>query len=283
MHRPGLARLFRDGVGASRIVNLSAKARAASNENALFAGFVLAGSENSQVLVRGVGPALAGFGIGDALSAPELTLFQGDRIIGLNSSWPSGGPDIATVMDRVGAFRLAPASADSALIAELAPGAYTARVAPSAGLAGVALIEVYADAPAGAAGRLVNLAARGELGSDAAGIVVGFSLAGTGEKQVLLRVVGPTLGAFGVAGALPNPRLKLMGPTGRLAENDDWTNDSGSGFAAEAARKVGAFALPPGKDACLLRTLLPGSYTLVAESADAAEGVVLVEIFEISR
>jgi hypothetical protein len=93
-----------------------------------------------------------------------------------------------------------------------------------------------------------------------------------------VRAVGPGLAPFGVAGVLADPRVAVIGASGLVAENDNW---SGTEPAAAAAGS-GAFALTAGsRDAALVLTLAPGAYTAQVHGVGAAAGVVLLEIYEL--
>src|SRR5208283_2076949 len=95
-------------------------------------------------LIRGAGPALAQFGVSGTLPDPLLQLYQGGAtVIGSNAGW-GGDAQIALTAASVGAFSWGVgATADSALLVTLAPGAYTAEVSGASGDTGVALVEVY--------------------------------------------------------------------------------------------------------------------------------------------
>lgn len=128
---------------ARRAANLSVRVRLGGAQP-LTAGFVLEGPAASTVLVRGLGPALAAFGVADALRGPRLAVFSatGARLAE-NDDWPAA---LAPTFAEVGAFALPAGSGDAALVATLPPGAYTAQLtAPEAADAsgGEALIEVY--------------------------------------------------------------------------------------------------------------------------------------------
>ena len=116
----------------------------------LIGGFVISGNMPKRVLIRGVGPALAKFGVVNALESARLVLTQrvaGDEVtIGDNLGWSSNtrASVIAEVAAEVGAFPLNPNSLDSALLLWLEPGVYTFIVQPgSPGQSGTALVEVY--------------------------------------------------------------------------------------------------------------------------------------------
>ena len=130
------------------LVNVSTLARINSPTETVVTGFVISGTGNRNVLVRGVGPTLTMFGVQDALRAPVLSLYQGDRLIATNEGWAAGSPnaalEIVAAFDRAGAFRYTEeGSRDAALVASLAPGAYTVQVKSGDGALGAALLEVF--------------------------------------------------------------------------------------------------------------------------------------------
>ena len=131
---------------ASRLVNLSARARAGVGAETFIAGFVVAGGDRNRMLVRGIGPALTAFGVGDALGNPQLELFRDATSLGYNDDWTASASSalVAAVSQQTGAFALANDSRDAALVLPGAQGAYTAHVTPATGTQpGTVLIEVY--------------------------------------------------------------------------------------------------------------------------------------------
>jgi len=161
-----------------------------------------------------------------------------------------------------------------------AAGSYVVRVSGPQGELTSPPARVTVEPPD--PGRLTNLSVRTRAGTGARTLTAGFTLAGTGLRPVLLRGIGPGLGAFGVAGTLADPALELYAG-GRLeATNDDWTSGGAAGLAAAFAR-AGAFALDPaGRDAALLRPLAAGNYTaqVTTSAPGGAEGITLVELYE---
>lgn len=129
----------------ARLVNLSARGGAGIGDNALIAGFVISGTQPRRVLVRAIGPALAGFGVQNALADPVLTLYRGDRALVTNDDWEISRSSavVAATARQVGAFALPAGSLDAALLVTLPPGAYTAVITSADGSTGAALIEVY--------------------------------------------------------------------------------------------------------------------------------------------
>jgi hypothetical protein len=140
------------GAANHALVNISTLARVTTPTDAIVSGFVISGSSSRNVLVRAIGPTLSAFGVNDALARPQLSVYQGDRLVVANSGWAGdGGPSarVATeslldAFDRAGAFRLVDEdSPDAALVVSLAPGAYTVQVKSANGAPGAVLLEVY--------------------------------------------------------------------------------------------------------------------------------------------
>jgi hypothetical protein len=246
------------------------------------------------MLVRGIGPALASFGVPGALASPQLQLIDGTgKILATNTAW-GGGASLAATFTQVGAFALATNSADTAATATLAPGNYSIVVSGTGSASGTALAEIYSTAvnPLLSMLRVINLSTRGQV-STGQPLIVGFVITGGATKQVLVRGVGPALASFGVSGALADPQLTLYDNAGKLvALNDNWgtpaTVTGGllpapSVEIAAAAVKAGAFALASGSaDSAVLVTLAPGAYTAqVAGAGVATSGTALVEIYEV--
>lgn len=265
-----------------RLSNLSVRTPAGEGDQSLIVGFTLAGdsaASTKSLLVRGIGPALARFGVTDFASDPTLTVFHGSTLLASNDNW-AGNLAVSTSAVRVGAFPLLDVgSRDAALqIDRAAPGGYSALVVgrPERG---TVLAEIYdaADyALAGAiASRLSNLSARAAVGGASGSLTAGFVIGGTTGQTVLLRAVGPGLAQFGLTDYLANPQLELYRGTNVIAANDDW---GGDGEIARVAGLVGAFALSSAtsKDAVLCLTLAPGAYTAVVRGGT---GVVLVEAY----
>ena len=127
--------------------NISMLARVTGGDDALTSGFVISGQTPRRVLVRAIGPSLAGFGLADPLELPQLTVFKGGRVIGSSEGWGKDEDTIKVLteaFDRAGAFRLQDgASRDAAIILTLQPGPYTMQVKSADRQAGAALLEVY--------------------------------------------------------------------------------------------------------------------------------------------
>jgi hypothetical protein len=231
-------------------------------------------------LIRAVGPTLGGFGLTGLLVDPVLELFRNDRsTLAVNDSWGSEGnaAAITATSARVGAFSLPSGSTEAVISVTLPPGNYTAQVRGAAAGTGIGLVEVY-DAGTGTENsRLSSISSRAEVGVGGNILIAGFVVRGTEPKTILIRGVGPGLNAF-VAGAVANPKLELFRGQTMINENDDWTDPA---IAAAAARS-GTFALTAGsRDAALLVTLPPGTYTAQVSGVGGSTGVALIEVYEV--
>lgn len=259
----------------SRLANLSVRANLVASER-LIVGFSLQGGAKT-VLVRAVAPGLLPFlGAGTTTAGdPRLELFDGNSaLVDANDNW-GGGTALSSAFANVGAFALATDSRDAALLRATA-GTHSAHFVPTA--SGVGLIEVY-DTLGTSTPRLVNLSARYQVTRGPEGaIIAGFVIAGNEPKRVLIRGIGPTLAAFGVGGALADPKLELFDAESRkMNENDNW-----AAALAPAFGSVGAFPLAVGsKDAALTASLTPGAYTVQLTSADGTSGSGLIEVYEL--
>jgi hypothetical protein len=133
---------------ASRLINVSARTQVGTGANILIAGLVITGTAPKTVLVRAVGPTLAAFGVSGTLANPQVSVLRGTDSVGSNDDWwtGDGATRLPPVFSSVGAFPLAAQSRDAALVASLAPGAYTVQVSGVGGTTGIALVEVY-EAP----------------------------------------------------------------------------------------------------------------------------------------
>ena len=124
--------------------------------------------------------------------------------------------------------------------------------------------------------RLSNLSIRANGGGNEP-LVTGFTIGPGPDKTVLIRAVGPALGAFGVSAPLADPKLELYRAGTKIAENDNFNPSDAATFAS-----VGAFQLAAGsKDAALIAKLAPGSYTAQVSAVDGNRGVTLVEVYEV--
>ena len=146
-----------------------------------------------------------------------------------------------------------------------------------------ATLVVGQPEPSGA--RLLNLSTRAVSFTGDNVLIPGFVINDTTGKKLLIRVVGPNLGGFGVNGVLDDPMLTLKRTIGNttfdIATNDNWGSNPNVADILTTNASVGAFELDAGSgDAALLTTLEPGQYSVVAQGADGGTGVAIVELYD---
>ncbi len=267
-----------------RLINLSVLTFTGPGSQLLTVGFVTGGGKTGttqSLLLRGVGPGLASFGVKTPEPDPALTLYQSQTAIAFNDNW-AGAAAVRAASTSTGAFVLSDGSLDAALLATLTSGAYTVQI--NAATPGNALAEIYdasssynADAP-----HLVNLSclSRVAIGDT---LTAGFVIGGTTSRRVLIRAAGPALTALGVTNVMTDPTLSLYASTSNgavlRAQNAGWGGDA---TLAATFQSVGAFSFtdPHSTDCAIVTTLAPGNYTAQAHSTSGASGTVLVEVYE---
>ena len=272
--------------GPSRLVNVSTRGFIPAG-GSLTPGFVLQGNAAKTLVIRGVGPTLGSFGVGDTLVDPTMEVIPlgSSVVIASNDNW-GGTSALREAFAQVGAFPFSAAtSADASVETRLnATGAngFTVRITPkSSSASGVALAEVYDVEAITSPVRLVNVSTSGFVGTGDKALVPGFFVGGTAPKRLLIRAVGPGLTQFGVTDVLADPQLSVV-PLGKdftVAANDNW---GGSSTLQAAFTQAAAFALAAGSnDAAVLLQLPPGGYTVVVSGVGNTMGTALVEIYDL--
>jgi phosphodiesterase/alkaline phosphatase D-like protein len=129
---------------------------------------------------------------------------------------------------------------------------------------------------------LVNISARSRISSASDSLIAGFVVGGRVTRNILMRAVGPSLRAFGVTDPVPFPMLSLYRGSTLVASNENWGLLDATRLTA-AFDRVGAFRFlgTESRDAALLLTLEPGSYTLQVSSLTGVPGAVLLEVYEV--
>jgi hypothetical protein len=239
----------------------------------MIGGFIITGNESKRVIIRGMGPSMASSGIPGAINDPLLRLFGATGSpIAVNDNWQD------TQRAEIEATGIPPQDLrESAIIATLAPGAYTATVAGMNGDTGVGLVEIY-DLNSGANAKLANISTRGsvQLGDNV--MIAGFALGGssTNSPKVVVRALGPSLAQAGISNPLSDPTLQLFDSNGQtVATNTDWQD-----VPAQAA-ELQALNLAPANpaEAAIVAILPPGLYTAVEAGQGGVTGVGLIEVY----
>ncbi len=133
------------------------------------------------------------------------------------------------------------------------------------------------SATSSAAAQLENISARLQVQTGNNVGIAGFVIDGPEAKEVLIRGLGPTLGEYGVTGAMQHPTLELHDGGGSLiAANDNWKSTQKEAIAETELA-------PPGNDeAAILTTLQPGAYTVVEGAANGRTGMGLLEVYDMN-
>ena len=268
-----------------RLINLSILTTFAAGDT-MTIGTALGGAGTGgtkPLLVRAVGPSLAQLGVNGALADPKLELFSGQTVVASNDNW-DGTAVLNAAFTQVGAFAYSSATSKDAAVFNpaLPAGNYTVQVSGVGSATGTLIAELYDSTPPSAftltTPRLINVSVLKPINAGET-LTAGFVIGGATLKTVLIRAVGPGLTQFNVAGVMIDPKLDLFSGQTVINSSNDW---GGGGTLATAFTSVGAFALPlASKDAALLVTLAPGSYTAQVSGVGGTGGVVLVEVYEI--
>ena len=240
----------------------------------MIGGFIITGDEPKKIIIRALGPSLLNAGVSNPVADPVLELRGSDgELILANDNWrdtQESAIEDSTVPP--------PNDLEAAIVATLAPGAYTAIVTGRNDTVGVGLIEAY-DLNQAAASQLANISTRGLVLVDTNVLIGGFILGGSSEEtRVVVRALGPTLSNAGVTNPLMNPTLDLRDGNGDpLLFNDDWADDP-----AQAAELVALQIAPqhPRESALVVR-IPPGNYTAIVAGRNGGFGVGLVEVYNV--
>ena len=263
---------------ADQLLNISTRMRVLTGNNVLIAGFIITGTDPKKVIIRGVGPSLANFGVQGALGDTTLELHQGNSTLATNDDWKIDGQTGQSQEATIAATNLAPSNnLESAIVATLNPGAYTAILAGKNQTSGIGVVEVF-DLNQAANSKLANISTRGFVDAGDNAMIGGFIVggAGGGAAKVIVRGLGPSLTNFGIPNALTDPTLELHDGNGVTVATDDNWKDS-------QRTEIEATALMPSSDleSAIVRTLVPGGYTAVLRGVNNGVGIGLVEVFNL--
>ena len=205
----------------------------------------------------------------------------------MNDDWQTtqiGGVITSDQVAEIQNSGLAPSDPlESAIIATLPPGSYTAIVQGVNGGTGVGIVEVY-DLNATSGSLLANISTRGfvQTGDN---VMIGGFIVVTQPTRVIIRAIGPSLTQFGVPDALANPQLELHDATSLIGQNDDWqTTQLGGIITSDQVAEIQNSQLAPTNPAesAIIATLQPGSYTAIVRGVNNTTGNALVEVYQLS-
>jgi DNA-binding beta-propeller fold protein YncE len=251
-------------------LNIATRLQIQSGDNVLIGGFIITGPAGStkKVLIRGIGPSLANFGVAGTIPDPFLELHKPDGSVVTNDNWQQA-PNVAEIPSG-----FAPSNdLESIIYTSLSPGNYTAILKGAHGEAGVGLVEAY-DFDTASTAKLANIATRGFVNTGDNVMIGGFIIGGTEPANVLVRAIGPSLIPF-VQGALQATTLELHDANGGVISNDGWRNTQES--------EIQATTIPPTNDneAAILATLVPGNYTAIVRGKNNTTGIAVIEAYNL--
>ena len=253
------------------LLNISTRMRVLPGDDALIAGFIITGADSKRVIIRGMGPSISGAG-SETLVDPILELNIPGSASETNDNWRD------TQEEEIEATGIPPGdNAESAIVATLAPGVYTAILREKNNVPGIGLIEVF-DLDQAAGAELANISTRGFVDTGDNVMIGGFIIgpAEIGTTEVVVRALGPSLQDAGVPNPLQDPTLQLFDGNGTpMRTNDNWKSH-------QRAQLV-ATGIQPRNDAeaAMIVDLPAGNYTAIVRGKDNSTGVGLVEVYNI--
>jgi hypothetical protein len=246
--------------------------RVESGDNVLIAGFIVEGTGDKRIIIRGIGPSLATFGVPSPLLDPTLELYSDGNLIAVNDNWPEN-LNAAEIMTS----GLGPSNPnESALLLSVAPGTYSAVLRGQNGSTGIGLVEVY-DLDADGTARAVNISTRGFVLTGENVMIGGLIVTGSDPSQLVIRAIGPSLGGFGVPTPLVDPFLEIHDGNGvTIQTNNNWRDNQ------ETALQNTGLAPSDDLESAILTSVPPGTYTAIVKGADGGVGNGLVEVYKLS-
>jgi hypothetical protein len=273
----------------SYLGNISTRSFVQTGDNVMIGGFIVQGTHSKRVILRAIGPELSQYGVPDLLCDPTLELHGGNwALIASNNDWQQtiiGGIITSDQVQDIEDSGHAPGNPfESAIIADLPPGNYTAIVRGVNNTTGVALVEVYDLSPS-LQSVLGNISTRSfvQTGNDV--MIGGFIVQGTQPKNVIIRAIGPELSQYGVPDPLADPTLELHnGNGGVIARNDNWqTTIIGGIITSNQVQDIQNSGHAPGNasESAIIANLPPGNYTAIVRGVNNTTGVGLVEVYDL--
>jgi N-acetylneuraminic acid mutarotase len=277
----------------AQLANTSTRAFVQTGDNATISGFIVQGAQAKSMIIRAIGPELTQYGVPNALANPTLELHDSVGVlIASNDNWQFTFIGGIITQDQGLEIRnsgYAPGNLlESAIIADLPPGNYTAIVRGVNNTIGVALVEVYDLSPE-TNSILSNISTRSFVRTADNVMIGGFILQGTQPKRVIIRAIGPELSAppFNIPNALANPTLELHNAAGALiASNDNWQFTIIGGIIThDQSLEIRDSGHAPGNplESAIIADLSPGNYTAIVRDVNNTTGVGLVEVYDLGQ
>lgn len=268
MGMTGVVRVTPAQSSPTTLANISTRLPVQTGDNALFAGFIIIGSQPKKVMIRALGPSVP---ISGTLANPTLQLFAGGTLLESNDNWVDS-PNKQAIIDST----IPPTNdLESAIVRTLpANGAsYTAIVRGVNDGTGIGVVEAY-DLDRGVGSKLANISTRGRVQTDPDVLIAGMIVLGSNSQKVIVRAIGPSLS---VAGKLENPTLELRDSNATLLQaNDNWVDSPDKQAIIDTT-------VPPSNDLePAIVAFLPAagaSYTAIVRGVNSTSGIAVVEVY----
>jgi hypothetical protein len=258
-------------VQATTLANISTRLRVETGDGALFAGFIVTGTQPKKVIIRAIGPSIA---LADHLADPILELHDSfGATLDSNDNWQDSANKQAIIDSTV-----APTNPlESAIVATLPAGnaGYTAIIRGANNGTGIGVVEAY-DLDARASSKLANISTRGFVATGDNVLFAGTIVLGQVPQKVIIRALGPSVP---VAGAMADPTLELRDHNGGLLEaNDNWVDSPNKQAIIDST-------IPPTNNAesAIVYTLPANTnYTAIVRGVNNTTGIAVVEVYALN-
>jgi hypothetical protein len=240
-----------------------------TGDNALIAGFIITGTQDKKVIVRGIGSSLP---IADNLADPTLELRDSSgTLLGANDNWKDSANKQAIIDSTI-----PPANdLESAIVAILPANSasYTAILRGTGGSTGIGVVEAY-DLDRLVDSKLANISTRGFVATGDNVLIAGTIVVGKNPQKVIVRAIGPSLS---VPGKMADPTLELRDANGAVVDaNDNWIDSANKQAIIDST-------IPPTNDleSAIVATLPANNaqYTAIVRGANGTTGIAVVEVY----
>lgn len=254
--------------------NISTRAAVGTGDKVLIGGFI---TDFSRIIIRGIGPSLKPYGFSNVMPDPTLELHnQAGAQIAYNDNWKDNQSQAAVIQEA----GFAPADDLESAIEFHGFSVNTAITAVLQGkdqTTGIGVVEAYADIRSFYLPGFANLSSRGFVGTADNVMIGGFIVGGGSESpRIVVRAMGPSLRAAGVANVLPDPVLELHDANGLLLQsNDNWAD------AQKDDLQTVGLAPSDSAESAILTRLGSGAYTAIVRGKESETGVALVEVYNL--
>ena len=236
----------------------------------MIAGFIITGTQDKKVILRGIGSSLPIF---DRLENPTLELRNSSgTLLDFNDNWQDS-PNRQAIIDST----IPPANdLEAAIVATLPANnaQYTAILRGAESGTGIGVVEAY-DLNLGADSKLANISTRGLVQTGDNVLFAGTIVVGEASQRVIIRALGPSVPA---QGNMADPTLELRDGNGAVLEfNDNWEDSPNR----QAIIDTG---IPPSNalESAIVRTLSAANYTAIVRGAGESTGIAVVEVYALN-